>query len=905
MLSSGMRLGPYEILSAIGVGGMGEVYRAGDTKLNRDVALKILPDAFAADLDRLARFRREAQVLASLNHPNIAAIYGFEDSGDTHALVLELVEGPTLADRIAKGAIPLDEALPIAKQIAEALEAAHEQGIIHRDLKPANIKVREDGTVKVLDFGLAKAMEPTGVSAPSASLAPTLTTPAMTGLGMILGTAAYMAPEQARGKPADKRADIWAFGCVLYEMLTGKRAFAGDDVTDTLASVLRSEPDWQLLPANLPETVRTLIHRSLDKDPRHRPSHLSVATFLLAEDVVARSSAPLAITAEQLARGRRHLVLAAAAALIVGAALASVATAWLIRRERPPEPNSPIRFTLAVDTGGESWRVTSDRPLALSPNGRALVYRGRSGNTPQLFIRGLDVLEPRPLFTGNVRAPFFSPDGQWVAFFVGSELRKVRVSGGPVTTICRVGSDDGTGSWGDDDSIVFSFLEPSPTTASRGLMVIPASGGEPKVLTTVDSDHGELAHTSPLVLPNSRGVLFKVMLSGRAPWEGRLMMLDRLTGQRREIAAVGNAAQYTLGHVVYADEQGRLQSMPFDIARLAPSGPTTPLAERVHVPAYGPPFFSVAASGALAFMPAVEDTSPESLRSLVWVNREGREELIGAAPRAYAAARLSPDGRQIALDVRDQTLDIWIWSIDRGTLSRLTSDPAPDMVPVWTPDGRRIVWTSTRDNIAALYWQAADGTGVPERLVRSGGAPFPGAVTPDGGRLLFSVGGASEAIRRVTLTGDHAVDDVLRGPGLLTPELSPDGRWMAYQSNESGEPEIYVRPYPNVEGGRWQISSQGGTRPAWGRNGRELFFLDATERLSVAPIAVNGGAVVPGAARRLLENAYYPGFSTRGFNVRGYDISPDGQRFLMIKGHDETAASRSVVTIAVNWSPGP
>jgi serine/threonine-protein kinase len=902
-LDRGTRVGDYQIISAMGAGGMGEVYRAHDTRLKRDVALKVLPVSVAADPGRVARFEREAELLAALDHPNIASIYSVEQVEHSLALVMELVEGEDLSERIARGPIPADEALPIARQIADALEAAHDRGIIHRDLKPANIKLRPDGTVKVLDFGLAKESQPEAVTN-----SPTITSPAMTAAGVILGTAAYMSPEQARGRTVDRRADVWAFGVVLFEMLTGTRAFAGDDVTETLASVLRSEPEWSRLPTDVPEAVTTLLRRCLDKDPRTRLSHLSVATFLLRERTTDAS--PLASSVAQRRQDRRRLV-AMGVVTALAAAIASGVTWWLVVRTSQAPAAGPIRFTIAAATGGETWAITTDRPLALSPDGRTLAFRASGDGVPRLFIRRLDTLQPRMIDNTELpRAPFFSPDGQWVGFFLGAELKKVRISGGPVVTIARAGSAGGLvagASWGDDDEIVYAIRQPNTTAGVSGLMIVPASGGEPKALTTIDPERGETSHDYPFVLPGSRAVLFKVQLAGRAAADGPLVVLDRTSGQRREISPTGSAAEYLNGHVVYSDQSGRLHSLPFDLTRLEPSGPATPLPETVHVPPVGQPLFSTAAAGGLAFVPG-DRTDLERARTLVWVNRQGHEAAIDAPPRMYAMARLSPDESQIVLDIRDQENDIWTWSTGRAALTRLTRGATLDMAPIWSADGRRIIWTSTRDSTnPVLFWQAADGTGAPDRLAVQGLAQFPGAATPDGKALLFYQGGniRTAAIYRLLLDGDRRVETVLSGSGVLTtPEVSPDGRWMAYSSDESGQPEVYVRPYPNVDGGRWQISSRGGSRPAWSRSARELFFLDGASHLSVAAMSMNGDTLAPGPARRLLERPYYPGFTTRGLPLRGYDVSADGTRFLMIKG-DARTESQSEVHVTLNWSPVP
>ena len=909
-LTPGTRIGPYEIVSALGAGGMGEVFRARDTRLKRDVALKVLPATVAKDRDRIARFEREAEMLAALNHPNIAQIHGFVDADDQLVLVMELVEGEDLAVRIARGlaapktpgesgAVPVDEALRIARQIADALEAAHERGIIHRDLKPANIKVRPDGTVKVLDFGLAKS-DATGPD----TAASVVTSPAMTMHGVIIGTAAYMSPEQARGKPVDRRADVWAYGAVLFEMLTGKRAFDGSDVSDTLAAVLRSEPDWQLLPRDLPEPVKTLIRRCLDKDPQRRPSHLSVATFILSGGAEpAAASAQSAAATVPHAAGRRRLVALAATTFLAGLAVAG-GFAWRFVGTQPePASTPPIRFAIGFDAGGEDWRDLTDRPFVISPDGRAVVYRASTGGLPRLFIRTLDRLEARPLVEGAglVRTPFFSPDSQWVAFFEGAAIKKIQVSGGSAVTIGETTGGAFGVSWADDDSIVFGGRRPGSGAATT-LMVIPASGGEPKALTTVDPESGT-AESFPYVLPKSRGVLFRLHDPGRgATSAGRLMLLDRTTGERRELASEASSAEFVAGRIVYADRQGQLYAIPFDPSTLTALGPATALAERVHVPTVGQAMFSASSSGAIAFLPALEGASAQSGRRLVWVDRQGREELLAAPSRAYSVVRLSPDGTRVALDIRDEGNDIWIWSLDRGVLTRLTSGPTLDMAPVWTPDGRRIIWTSTRDNAnPTLYWQAADGTGSAERLDGPGIA-FPASVTPDGQAVLASSAGS--AIFRLSLAGERRLDRLL-GPmqTVLTPVVSPDGRWLAYQSNESSQPEVYVRPYPNVDAGRWQISTQRGSRPVWSRDGRELFFLDGSDRLSVVPIAIKGTTLVPGAPRRLLETAYYPGFTTRGAYIHGYDVSPDGRRFLMIKGSAEAAASQTLLTVVANWPP--
>jgi len=511
---------------------MGEVYRARDTKLNRDVALKILPEAFSVDDDRIARFRREAQVLASLNHPHIAAIYGFEDSGSIHALVLELVEGPTLADRIVKGPISLDEALAIATQIAEALDAAHEQGIVHRDLKPANIKVRDDGTVKVLDFGLAKALEPASAISPMLTNSPTITTPAqMTGVGMILGTAAYMSPEQAKGRPADKRSDVWAFGCVLFEMLTGKRAFEGEDVSDTLAAVLRGEPDWTALPPAVPAHIRTLLSGCLDKQRQSRFGDTAIVRFLLRDGVSKSAESPR--------RERRKVLLPAVASAVIAIALTAAAT-WTLFRPVPSKLQ-PVRFSI-VPPATQPFNVQGFyRNLAISPDGSRIAYVAVVGGSWQLMVRPIDQLEAVALRgPENVSFPFFSPDGHWIGFFTGGatgELKKVAVTGGAPITLCRFQGNARGATWGPDDTIVFATAD-----LASGLMAVRAGGGEPKVLTRPDAARGEADHLFPEWLPDGRAVLFT--LTAPAGQDAQVAVFDVATGRTKTLIHGGSDAQY-------------------------------------------------------------------------------------------------------------------------------------------------------------------------------------------------------------------------------------------------------------------------------------------------------------------------------------------------------------------------
>jgi serine/threonine-protein kinase len=897
-LSAGTRLGPYEILSAIGAGGMGEVYRARDTKLNRNVAIKVLPDVFANDPERLARFHREAQVLAALNHPNIAHIHGFEDSDGVHALVMELVDGPTLAERIAQGPIPLTEALAIAKQIAEALEAAHDQGIIHRDLKPANINVREDGTVKVLDFGLARlaAQETSDGGAGALSQSPTLTTPAVTLAGVILGTAAYMSPEQAKGRTADKRSDVWAFGVVLYEMLTGRRPFEGDDLSDTLASVLKSEPDWDALPREVPAHIRVLVQRCLTKDRRQRVADMSVALFVMIEAASLAPAAGASGPAAMLARAPvwRRLVMPTAAAIVVGAAVGMAV--WLATR---PTAVHVTRFALS-STGAAALSVDNQSiDLAITRDGTHIVYKG----TGQLFVRALDQLEPSRLAgLGTPRAPFFSPDGQWVGFVdtsaVPVALKKVAITGGPALTLSRLDSASRGATWGEDDSIIFATATPS-----TGLQRVSSGGGEPTVMTTPDREHGEADHLWPQFLPGSQAVLFTITATTGGNDASRVATLDLRTGTQKILVQGGSQAQYVpSGHLVYA-ASGTLRAVRFDLKRLEVIGTPIPVVPQVVTMPNGTAEFDVAHDGTLVYVPGGAAAAPA--RTLVWVDRQGREAAIKGAPaRAYNAPRLSPDGARVAVEIRDQENDIWVFDFARETLTRVTFDPGLDQAPTWTPDGRRMVFSSTFGGagMSSLFWQAADGTGTAERLAQSAIPTmfqFPSAVSPDGTRVLFTQGAVSTTtdVMTLTLDKDHRVQPLVQTPfAELNGEISPDGRWLAYQSNESGQVEIFVRPFPEVNTGHWQVSTGGGTRPLWARNGQELFYL-APDGALMSVRVERGTTWTAGTPARLINAAYY-GAGTG----RTYDVSPDGKRFLTIKqgGSDQTPPPTSIVVVQ-NW----
>jgi protein kinase-like protein/WD40 repeat protein len=796
-LAPGVRLGPYEVTAPIGVGGMGEVYRATDTNLGRQVAIKVLPDAFASDPERLARFEREAKTLASLNHPNIAQIYGFEKADGIRALVMELVEGPTLAERIAQGPIPINEALPIAKQIAEALEAAHEQGIIHRDLKPANIKLRSDGTVKVLDFGLAKALEPLTGTGVGATASPTITSPAMmTGLGMLLGTAAYMSPEQARGKAVDKRSDIWAFGCVLYEMLTGRRTFEGESVSDTLAAVLQGQPDWTALPHGTPSPIRALLRRCLDRDPRERIAHLAAALFVITEHGTLEAGPE---RGEPARATRRRVAVVGAAALLFGAVVAGTGV-WVLRPDAP----ALVTRTIVTTSDAATLNLQGDgRNLAITPDGTRVVYGGTNG----LVVRALDRLEPTVL--GGIGAPrtiFMAPDGQWVGFFDGNTaLKKVPITGGPAVTLTAT---DGTAprgaTWSEDGTIIYATQTPA-----TGLNRITSAGGTPAVLTKPDHAGGEADHFWPEFLPGGRSVLFTIATSSGGSDNAQVAVLDLRTGTYKTVLRGGQHAHYvSTGHLVYGAAD-TLRAVPFDLGRLEVTGPPVPIIESLVTTSDGGLEIALAVTGTLVYVPG-HDVGTQRL--LVWVDRMGREELVATQPRAFIYPRIAPDGSRVAVDISDRDRDIWIWDIARQTLTRLTFNPTLDAYPVWTRDSRRIVFLSLRAGAGNIYSQAADGTGTVDRLTESANLQVPYSVSPDGTVLVLRQDSPQTRTDLLSLSltsGGHPPRPLVQTMfAEANAEVAPDGRWIAYQSDESGRDEIYVRPFPDVSGGRWLVSTQ-------------------------------------------------------------------------------------------------
>src|SRR5262245_1442773 len=787
-LSKGTLLGTYEILETLGTGGMGEVYRAHDSKLGRKVAIKILPDGFTHDPERLARFEREAHLLASLNHPNIAAIYDLAEWNGTRFLVLELVPGETLAETVGRGSIPVDEALTICRQIAEALEAAHEKGIVHRDLKPANIKLTPEGKVKVLDFSLGKLSEPEGPVG-SLSHSPTITGRG-TMEGVILGTAAYMSPEQARGKEVDRRTDIWSFGCVVLELLTGKQAFNGETVTDLFATILKGEPDWSALPVSTPHAIRLLLRQCLQKDARRRLQHIGDARITM-EDAALDIGMPAAAAVAGITRTRRPtLWIGIAAVLLVSVITLGAALVILYRSREEPRV---VQFSVSPppNTSFESGTVAPYNTVAsISPDGRRLAFIVANNLIQRsLWVRSLDAVTPQSIpGTDNAASPFWSPDSRSIAFFANGRLKKVDLAGGPPQTVCDVTSLPYGGTWNRDGLILFA------PAANGPLYRVASVGGEQMAVTKLSS--GQTAHRSPWFLPDGRRFLYLVL--GSPEIAGVYLGALDSTASKRLLAADTNAIYSPTGHLLFV-RQGVLLRQPFDVKKLALFGEAAPIAESIAV-STSVGAFSVSENGVLAYWTG--QIVPDM--TLTWLDRSGKLiETIGS-PGSYRGVDLSPDGSRLAVHRHEGNGgDIWIFESSRGPMSRLTFDPALDnSSPVWSPDGTRLVFASLRNQKWGLYVKRADGSGGEERLLENDLLTAPMAWSTDGNFIVFRfVDSKTQADEwLLPLKGDRKPMPLLHEPiNELRAQISPDGKWIAYDSNETGGTEIYVRPLPSGE----------------------------------------------------------------------------------------------------------
>jgi serine/threonine-protein kinase len=875
----GKMLAHYVITSRLGKGGMGEVYQAKDQKLGRDVAIKVLPEEFARDADRVARFQREAKLLASLNHPNIAAIHGLEEDKGTNFLVLELVEGDTLADRIKAGPIPVEESLKLALQIAEAIEAAHEKGVIHRDLKPANIKVTPDGKVKVLDFGLAKAFA--GEQAElNLSNSPTLSD-AATQQGVILGTAAYMSPEQAKGKAVDKRADIWAFGVVFFEMLTGRQVFAGETVSDTLASILAREPKWQSLPSNLHPRIRLLLERCLKKEPKDRYGVINDARVDIQEVLADPSGVLVQPVAGVGPRRKLRTILPwVAAALVLGLIIAGVAV-W---RLKPPEPRQVMRFDCDVPDGQIFGNLVWQSNLAIAPDGKQFVYSTTKG----LYLRSMDELTAKliPGSDGATSQPFFSPDGKWIGYFCNSDrqLKKISINGGAPVTLCSVSTLMLGASWSTDNAIVYGQVP-------GDIMLVSANGGTPQSLIKTRSASSLFPH----ILPDGKSVLYT---DSASPTQLRVMVKSIESGQPRELFAGAAFGYLPTGHIVYGlPDSNTLFAIPFDLHTMEVKGGPVPMIEGVM--GHGTQC-AVSDSGTLIYLAGTSGVGADQL-TLVWVDRNGKEEPITSGS-GYLFPRISPDGTKVALRaLTAANPDIWIWDLARKTMTRLTFDEASDVMSLWTPDGKRVAFRSDRGGKPSIYWKAADGTGADELLVSALGTNIgPRSWSADGKTLIFmDFTGTKTDVGAMSIEGDRAKKSLLSDKyNKVDPEISPDGRWMAYSSDESGRFEIYLRPYPEVNGGKWQVSTSGGDWPIWSRDGRELFYRSGDAFMAV--LVKTKPTISLETPKTMFRGTY--AFSGTA-SIGNWDVSPDGKRFLVIKSPGSAGAGGGPrkINIAVNW----
>ncbi|MDX2473722.1 MAG: protein kinase [Candidatus Krumholzibacteria bacterium] len=885
-MNSGDTFAHYEIIGPIGRGAMGEVFSARDTRLGREVAVKVLPADFATDPDRLARFRREAKVLAALNHTNIAAIHGLEEDQDKLYLAMELAPGETLEARIDRGAMPTADALAVAIQIAAGLEEAHAKSIVHRDLKPANVKLSDDGRIKILDFGLARAYQGEEEAAADPGTSPTMTA-AMTQAGVILGTAAYMSPEQARGLEVDDRTDIWAFGVILWELLAGRRLFAGETITDTLAMVLRSDPEWNALPTDLPPSLRRLLQRCLQRDKRQRMHHIADARIVLEEilqdgtsayEPAAGSIAPMSSSA--LARNRTGWLVAGVLALAVAA------LGWQYFQAPALTDPAPVRFD--VEMPSDQWITSERQPLGVTPSGDAFVVSLKTSTGTQFYFRSLSDPEIIPIAgTENADNPFFSPDGKWLGFTQNRTMKKMALDGGSPIDLCE--AQWGGGTWTTDDRIIFTG------SYSSGLYVVPAAGGEPQQLTTPDAEHDELGHWWPQVLPGDEWVIYTGFST---PIENaRIMALSLASGEQRVLIEGGAYGSWTpTGHLVFVRD-GKLFAAPFDAKSIAVTGAAVPVLEDVHYRSNdGLSALSFGANGTLVYAPASVMDAPSRL---AWVDRQGNLEPLDLPERRYHRPRLSPDGKLLAVAVEtDNNQDIWIHEFERGTFSRFTFAPSSDFNPLWTPDNRTVIYNG-EDPQFTIYQRPADGSSDTQLLLNKPIDTTPTSISPDGKWLVYSASSMANSsdIWMLPMDGDGTPRLFLQTPfGEGAAAISPDGHWLAYYSNESGNSEVYATPFPGG-GSRVQISIGGGSDPQWSPLGDELYFNQRSVMMVAAIDTENSSAT------SLVAGRPQPMFSSEKsiFVPAGgrFSPTPDAQKFLIAHTPDESQP-RSV-RVVVNW----
>jgi Tol biopolymer transport system component len=892
VLDRGSRLLHYELTEKIGQGGMGEVWRALDTTLGRSVALKILPDAFARDAERMARFEREARLLASVRHSGIAVVHGFHRDGDVAFLTMELVDGEDLAARLQRGALPLDEALDVARQVAEALEAAHEQGVVHRDLKPANVRISPEGRAKLLDFGLAKSVvQESSGSGANPTLSPTIT--AATAAGSILGTAAYMSPEQARGKPVDRRADLWAFGCVLYEMLTGRRVFEGETTTDVLAAVITRDPDWSALHGTTPAGVRRLLRRCLEKDPRRRLRDAGDARWMLDElaEEGASPAALIPVAAGKPGAARRWLPWALTLAL---AAMVVTLMATGGRGGASTGTTGPVRLSLRVPSNVRlqlDANVEEQGILAVSPDGAQIVFVAVAGGERRLMMRRLDGYDARVMEgTEGANSPFFSPDGRWVGFFSRGRLRKASLSGGPPVDLCESGLSRG-GTWGPDGTIVFSPSSSSP------LMKVSAEGGAVTELTQLDAGRNERTHRWPSFMAEGEEVLFTVGTRAK-PGDYDDSDIDAVslkTGKRRTLLRGASMARSIPGNLLLAGRSGRVFLHDPRVDGVEATQGKSPVLDGVaSIPASGILHFDVSPGGTLVY---AEADPGATQYELCWMTRDGRAETLNVPAREYRIPRLSPDGRRLAVSVgpgRGRDSQIWVHDLARGSSTRLTFNEIASS-PVWTPDGLNVTFDLS-GTVNAVGWRAADGSkGVETIMTFEDQGPHSILDwTPDRRQLVFMKDGGPGRqmdVMRLSLE-DHRIEPVAATPAVeWGAALSPDGKWIAYGSDELGHPSVYVQPFPGA-GGRWEVAERG-SFPRWSRDGSELFYVDATSMM-VMPVETKSGFRY-GQARRLFDLVMQPANEL----MANYDLAPDG-RLLMIR-KTSTVTMTEHINVVLNW----
>jgi len=876
----GRRLGPYEILSAIGAGGMGEVYKARDTRLDRTVAIKVLPTHLADRSELRERFEREAKTIASLNHPHICTLHDIGHQDEIDYLVMEYLEGETLAQRLLKGSLPIQQALQYAIEIADALDKAHRKGITHRDLKPGNVMLTKSGT-KLLDFGLAKLKQEAAPASVSLSDLPTAKDP-LTAQGSIVGTLQYMAPEQLEGKEVDARTDIFAFGAVVFEMATGKRAFEGKSQASLIAAILEREPPAiSSLQPMTPPALDRVVKRCLAKEP---DSRWQTACDLCGElkwiaEPGSQITPPTVAVKSIRALGWRGLILGVCVLLLV-TAIARLAS-WNLK----PSPPQPVTRTVINLPAGQQLAGLDNGPaVALSPDGTHLAYVARQGGTQQLYLRAMDSLEANPIpRTEGAINLFFSPDGKWLGFFAGGKLKKVSVSGGAALTIADAAFPRGA-SWDSHGTIAFA-----PTNISV-LRQIPDAGGVPQPLTRLEK--GEFGHRWPEFLPGDNAVLLVAGTSASNWNNADVVVQSVVSNERQNLVQGGTQPRYApSGHLVYA-RAGNLMAVPFDPKRHKITGAAVPVVEGVLQSGFsGSAQYSVSATGSLAY---VSGGVQSAQSSLVWVGRNVAEQPVTAPAHAYLTPRLSPDGQHVAVGIAEQETQIWLYDLTRETLTRLTFERDLNTTPVWTPDGKRITFNSNKEGPLNIFWQLADGSGGLERLTTGEFPQAPSSWSPDGQLLAFiEVNPTTGVDIWVLRLSDRKAQPFLRTPfNETTPRFSPDGHWLAYISDESGRFEVYVQPYPGP-GGKWQISTEGGTEPIWNSNGRELFYRSSDKIMAVE--ITTQPSFSAGKSKAVVEGPYLPTPAT----LSNYDVSPDGQRFLMLKPIEQEAPTQ--INVVLNW----